>query len=178
MIFSKISFSVALSIIAILSGCSTSRFGKSDGNNIAEVFYPVQQVLEPKASDTLKSEMLSSSDYEKEYTQNDVQLTNFETPNDAIDLLSTSIAGVWNISIGGKSCRIATPRTKFGSGYRASPLNCPRIFAKVNSWAVKEKKLYFYDKSGSVVAVLYSFGRDYLEGRTLDNQQIILDRSF
>ncbi|CBI77055.1 Outer membrane lipoprotein [Bartonella clarridgeiae 73] len=176
MIFSKISFSIALSIIYILSGCSTSRFGKSNGNKIAEVFYPVQQLLEPTTSDTLKSEVLTPSGYEKEYAQNNTQLTDFEVPGNAVDLLPTSIAGVWNLYIGGKSCRIATPQTKFGSGYRASPLNCPRMFAKVNSWAVKEKKLYFYDRSGSIIAVLYSFGRDYLEGRMLDNQPVILDR--
>ncbi|WP_407965495.1 AprI/Inh family metalloprotease inhibitor [Bartonella sp. C271] len=176
MTFSKISFFVALSIIAILSGCSTSRFGKSDGNNIAEVFYPVQQLLEPEASDILKSEVLTSSSDEKEYTQNDAQLTRFEVPDNAIDLFPANIAGVWNLSIGGKSCRIATPQTKFGLGYRAGPLNCPRIFAKVNSWAVKGKKLYFYDRSGSVAAVLYSFGRDYFEGHTFDNQPVVLDR--
>ncbi|MCL6229077.1 AprI/Inh family metalloprotease inhibitor [Bartonella bilalgolemii] len=181
MTFSKISFFVALSIIAILSGCSTSRFGKSDRNNVAEVFYPVQQLLEPETSDTLtsdtlKSEVLTSSGYEKEYTQTDAQLTRFEVPDNAVDLLPANIGGVWNLSIGGKSCRIATPQTKFGLGYRAGPLNCPRIFAKVNSWAVKGKKLYFYDRSGSVAAVLYSFGRDSLEGHTFDNQPVVLDR--
>ncbi len=176
MTFPKISFFIVLFIIAILSGCASSQFGNSDGNNITEVFYPVQQLLEPETSDTLNSEVLTSSNYEKEYAQDDTQLTRFEVPDNAVDLFPTNIVGVWNLSIGNKSCRIATPQTKFGSGYRAGPLNCPRIFAKVNSWAVKEKKLYFYDRSGSVVAVLYSFGKDYLEGRTLDNQPVVLDR--
>ncbi|MDD9329888.1 MAG: AprI/Inh family metalloprotease inhibitor [Bartonella sp.] len=176
MTFLKISFFILLFIIAILSGCSNSQFGNSDGSNIAEFFYPVQQLLEPEISDTLNSEVLTSSSYEKEHTQNGTQLTHFEVPDNAVDLFPTNIAGVWNLSIGDKSCRIATPQTKFGSGYRAGPLNCPRIFAKVDSWAIKEKKLYFYDRSGSVIAVLYSFGKDYLEGRTLDNQPVVLDR--
>ncbi len=46
-------------------------------------------------------------------------------PASAPDLTPGSVAGVWNASLGGQSCKIATPQTKYGQGYRAGPLRCP-----------------------------------------------------
>ncbi|WP_208540804.1 MULTISPECIES: AprI/Inh family metalloprotease inhibitor [Bartonella] len=177
MIFSRISAFVALSAITILSGCSTSRFGNNDSGNAREVVYPVQQMLESvTASDLPEIETSVSSISESEYPSSEIQEASIELPSNTVDLFPASIAGVWNLSVNGKVCRIATPQTKFGQGYRAGPLLCPRIFSGVKSWAIKGKRLYFYDGSGHAVAAFYSPSGNYFEGRTFDNQLVFLSR--
>ncbi|WP_367717494.1 hypothetical protein AB2N04_05165 [Nitratireductor sp. GISD-1A_MAKvit] len=39
----------------------------------------------------------------------------------APEVSTGSVAGVWSVNVAGQSCRVATPQTKFGSGYRAGP---------------------------------------------------------
>ncbi|EJF91996.1 AprI/Inh family metalloprotease inhibitor [Bartonella melophagi] len=175
MIFSRISAFIALSAITILSGCSTSRFGNN--GNAREVVYPVQQMSESVIeSDLPEIETPVSSISESEYPSSEIQEANIELPGNTVDLFPASIAGVWNLSVNGKVCRIATPQTKFGQGYRAGPLLCPKIFSGVKSWAVKGKRLYFYDDSGHAVAAFYSTNENYFEGRTFDNQPVFLSR--
>ncbi|ENN90134.1 AprI/Inh family metalloprotease inhibitor [Bartonella bovis] len=177
MIFSRISTFIALSAIIILSGCSTSRFRNNDSSNAREVVYPVQQMSEfVTAADLPESETSTSSIDEREYSRSEIQEASIELPSNTVDLFPASIAGVWNLSINGKVCRIATPQTKFGQGYRAGPLLCPKTFSGVKSWAVKGKKLYFYDDSGAAIATFYSTSGDYFEGRTFDNQPVFLSR--
>ncbi|MBB5073729.1 hypothetical protein HNQ69_000855 [Bartonella callosciuri] len=181
MSFSKILFFVAMSTIILLGGCSTSRFDSDNSGHTSEVFYPLQQ-LPTEVMTEISSSRLSTSKaadvsrYEKEDSQSDRQIANLELPSNAIDLFPASIAGVWNLSVGGKVCRIATPQTKFGQGYRAGPLNCPGIVSQVNSWAIKGKKLYFYNNSGRVIVTLYSSNVDRFEGLTLDNYPVVLSR--
>ena len=79
---------------------------------------------------------------------------------------TASVAGVWNASVSGQSCRVATPQTKFGAGYRAGPLRCPAPVDGVKSWNVAGKQLSLYDESGSVVARLYSSGPEKFDGQT------------
>ncbi|WP_317992480.1 AprI/Inh family metalloprotease inhibitor [Bartonella gliris] len=180
MTFSKNSLFIVISIITLLSGCSTSRFDNNYEGNSLEVFYPLQQmpktVVMSDPSTFQASGAEDTSGYEKGDSRSDERMANLELPSSAIDLFPASIAGVWNLSVDGRVCRIATPQTKFGQGYRAGPLHCPGIVSRVNSWAVKGKKLYFYDRSGRIVVVLYSFNVDRFEGRTLDNQSVVLSR--
>ena len=43
--------------------------------------------------------------------------------------------------VSGQSCKVATPQTKFGAGYRAGPLRCPAPIDGVKSWNVAGKQL-------------------------------------
>ncbi|WP_019220966.1 AprI/Inh family metalloprotease inhibitor [Bartonella senegalensis] len=177
MTFSKKTFLIVISMITLLTGCSTSRFENNDGGGPLEVFYPVQSISVPQTmSDLSTSQTADASSYEKEDSQSDGRMANLEMPENAVDLFPASISGVWNLSIGGKVCRIATPQTKFGQGYRAGPLHCPGIVSQVNSWTVKGKRLYFYNKSGRIVVTLYSSNVDRFEGRTIDNYPVVLSR--
>ncbi len=181
MAFSKVSFFVALSTVMFLGGCSTTRFDGNDDGNALEVFYPSQQMTILEASDLSSTSSSISEDanapmYEKGDSQSDGRMASLELPSNATDLFPASIAGVWNLSMGGKVCRIATPQTKFGQGYRAGPLHCPGIASQVRSWAVKGKRLYFYNNFGRVILVFYSSNVDRFEGRTLDDHPVILSR--
>ncbi len=178
MIFSKKTFLIVISIITFLTGCSTSRFENNDRGGSLEFFYPVQSISVPQTMSDLSSSPQTTNTllYEKGDSQSDGQMANLELPGNAIDLFPASIAGVWNLSMGGKVCRIATPQTKFGQGYRAGPLHCPGIFSQVNSWTVKGKRLYFYNNSGRIVVTLYSSNVDRFEGYTLDGYPVVLSR--
>ncbi len=94
----------------------------------------------------------------------------------APDLTTANVAGVWNASVAGQSCRVATPQTKFGAGYRAGPLRCPAPVDGVKSWNVAGKQLSLYDESGSVVARLYSAGEGKFNGQTSTGLPISLSR--
>ncbi|EJF83409.1 hypothetical protein MCU_01094 [Bartonella elizabethae Re6043vi] len=181
MSFSKNSFFVAMSTVMLLGGCSITRFDSNDNSNALEVFYPSQQMTTLEVSDLSSasssvSEAANASMYEKGDSQSDGRMASLELPSNATDLFPASIAGVWNLSMGGKVCRIATPQTKFGQGYRAGPLHCPGIVSQVRSWAVKGKRLYFYNNYGRVIVALYSSNVDRFEGRTLDDHPVVLSR--
>ncbi|WP_026088176.1 AprI/Inh family metalloprotease inhibitor [Bartonella rattaustraliani] len=179
MSFSKTSFFVVISTATFLTGCLAPR----NDNNMG-VFYPVQQMStfevtsNPSSStyEEAKYEEANDSMYEQGDARSDGQMAHLEISANAIDLFPASIAGVWNLSIGGKSCRIATPQTKFGQGYRAGPLHCPGIISQVNSWAIRGKRLYFYNNSGRVIVAFYSSSVDRFEGRTLDGAPVVLSR--
>ena len=92
------------------------------------------------------------------------------------DVTIGSVAGVWNASVSGQSCRVATPQTKFGQGFRAGPLRCPAPIDGVKSWNVAGKQLSLYDEGGSVVARLYSSGPEKFDGQTSTGLPISLTR--
>lgn len=94
----------------------------------------------------------------------------------APDVSPGSVAGVWSASIGGQACKIATPQTKYGSGYRAGPLKCPEPIAGVKSWSAAGKQLVLYDANGSPVARLYQSGAGRFDGQTTGGQPISLTR--
>ncbi|PZO81853.1 MAG: hypothetical protein DI629_03155 [Mesorhizobium amorphae] len=94
----------------------------------------------------------------------------------APDVTVSSVAGVWNASVSGQSCRVATPQTKFGQGFRAGPLRCPAPFDGVKSWNVAGKQLTFYDANGSVLASLFSSGAEKFDGQTASGLPISLSR--
>lgn len=94
----------------------------------------------------------------------------------APEITAGGVAGVWNASVAGQSCRVATPQTKFGQGYRAGPLRCPAPLDGVKSWNVNGKQLALYDDGGNVLARLYSSGPEKFDGQTASGQPISLSR--
>lgn len=86
------------------------------------------------------------------------------------------VAGVWNVSVAGQSCRLATPRTKFGQGYRAAPLRCPAPLDGVKSWAVQGSQVVLYDQNGSQVASLNSSGPEKFDGTSSTGSPVSLTR--
>lgn len=97
-------------------------------------------------------------------------------PQNAPDVSTGSVAGVWNASVSGQSCRIATPQTRFGQGFRAGPLRCPAPLDGVKSWNVEGKQLSLYDGNGGVLARLYSAGGNRFDGQTSSGQPVSLSR--
>jgi hypothetical protein len=87
-----------------------------------------------------------------------------------------AVAGVWNVSVAGQSCRVATPRTKFGQGFRAAPLRCPAPLDSVKSWAVSGGQVVFYNDGGSQVASLSSTGPEKFDGSTSTGSPVSLTR--
>jgi Protease inhibitor Inh len=85
------------------------------------------------------------------------------------------VAGVWNVSLAGQSCKVATPQTKFGQGFRAGPLKCPAEMANVKSWNVAGKQLVMYDEGGATIARLYSTGNGF-SGQTAGGAPISFSR--
>lgn len=94
----------------------------------------------------------------------------------APDISAGSVAGVWNASVAGQTCRVATPQTRFGQGFRAGPLRCPAPLDGVKSWNVTGKQLALYDEGGNVLARLYSTGGEAFSGQTTSGQAISLSR--
>ncbi|WP_265517739.1 protease inhibitor Inh/omp19 family protein [Nitratireductor luteus] len=94
----------------------------------------------------------------------------------APEITAGSVAGVWSVSVAGENCRVATPQTKFGQGFRAGPLRCPAPMDGVKSWNVAGNQLAFYDESGQVLARLYSTGSENFSGQTTNGQPISLNR--
>jgi Protease inhibitor Inh len=92
------------------------------------------------------------------------------------DVSPGSVAGVWNANVGGQSCRIATPQTSFGPGFRAAPLGCPAPVAGLKAWAAKGKQLVLFDENGAQIASLYSSGGSKFDGQTTDGKPISLTR--
>jgi hypothetical protein len=104
------------------------------------------------------------------------QTASLEPPATAEDLTPAKIGGVWNASLSGQTCKIATPQTKFGQGYRAGPVKCPAELANLKSWSVSGKQLVLYDANGGTLAQLYSSGGDRFDGQTTSGQPISLSR--
>ncbi|HTV68043.1 MAG TPA: protease inhibitor Inh/omp19 family protein [Rhizobiaceae bacterium] len=97
-------------------------------------------------------------------------------PAGAADVSATAVAGVWNASVSGQSCKVATPQTKFGSGFRAGPLRCPAPLDGVKSWNVAGKQLTLYDESGGTLARLYSSSPERFDGQTETGLPVSLSR--
>jgi hypothetical protein len=91
-------------------------------------------------------------------------------------ITTATVAGVWSASVSGQSCRVATPQTKYGAGYRAGPLRCPAPIDGVKSWNVSGNQLSLYDEGGSVIARLQSSGEGKFDGQTSTGLPISLSR--
>ena len=94
----------------------------------------------------------------------------------APDVTAGNVAGVWSASVAGQNCKVATPQTKFGQGFRAGPLHCPAPLDGVKSWNVAGKQLTLYDANGGQIASLYASGAGKFDGQTASGQPISLSR--
>jgi hypothetical protein len=92
------------------------------------------------------------------------------------DVTVGSVAGVWSVSSGGQSCKVATPQTKYGQGFRAGPLKCPGEMGNVKSWNVAGKQLVFYDENGGTLARLYQSPSGGFDGQTSGGTSVSLTR--
>lgn len=128
------------------------------------------------ASDTIK-EIPDSQDDKNPLQSSPQEATLFAAaPPSALALGPLAVAGVWQVSTPNASCRIATPQTKFGRGFRAAPLHCPPEIAQITSWGIDSRHLQFYDKNGKTIASLYSQTQGHFYGKTLLGTPLHLDR--
>lgn len=167
----------------LMAGCQSSRFGNLDTVSPA----PPPSPLQAAPAGSVQKGNLTAPDVSQYPTAptdsmsggvpgaGGTQVASLP-PETAPTLTAGSVAGVWNASLGGQSCKIATPQTKFGQGYRAGPLRCPGELANLASWAVNGKQLTLYDGSGSTVASLYSSGASRFDGQTSGGQSLSLSR--
>jgi Protease inhibitor Inh len=169
---------LAVSLAALVaSGCSTSRFSSLGGDQPAPLEaapagkVTANQLPPPAAPGTTDPSQFPNA------PQNQVaSLPPGEAPAGAADLTAASVAGVWNASVSGQSCKVATPQTKFGSGFRAGPLHCPAPIDGIKSWNVAGKQLTLYDENGGTLARLYSSGGEKFDGQTSNGLPISLTR--
>jgi hypothetical protein len=179
MTFSK-SGLVAISLAALaISGCSSTRFSSMDNAQPAPLpAAPSGSVtsnqLPPPAAPGAATD---PSQFPTAPQNTQVAALPAEgAPAGAPDLTASAVAGVWNVSVAGQSCKVATPQTKFGQGFRAGPLHCPAPMDGVKSWNVSGKQLTLYGQDGGTLARLYSSGAEKFDGQTSNGQPISLTR--
>ena len=171
---------VAVSVMAIFAaGCSSTRFSSMNTQPEPLQAAPAGQVNSSALPPPVSPGPTDPASFpEAPGTSTDVgSITPGADPAaSAPELTTASVAGVWNASVSGQSCRVATPQTKFGAGYRAGPLRCPAPVDGVKSWNVAGNQLSLYDESGGVVARLYSSGPEKFNGQTSTGLPISLYR--
>jgi hypothetical protein len=172
---------IAVSMAALLAaGCSSSRFSSQD--TTPEPLTPApagtvtgDQLPPPTGPGTADGSQFPAAPG----TTTDVAAIPPATaapPPNAPDVTASSVAGVWNATVSGQSCKVATPQTKFGAGFRAGPLRCPAPLDGVKSWNVTGKQLALYDADGGVLARLYSSGAERFDGQTETGVPVSLNR--
>jgi len=172
----------ALSMAAIaLGGCSSTRFSSMDSAQPAPLpAAPSGSVLSSQLPPPAQPGPTDPSQFPAAPGGGDTQMAALPPagapPAGAADLTPSSVAGVWNVSVSGQSCKVATPQTKFGSGYRAGPLHCPPPIDGIKSWNVAGKQLTLFDGDGGTLARLYSSGGEKFDGQTSSGQPISLTR--
>jgi len=167
---------ISIGAALLLAGCDSARFNTPYQTTAYQ--RPSQQVGSAPREQISQSQ-LPPLDESYDYPQNPAtgeQMAALETPGNALELSTASIAGVWQASVDGMPCQIATPMTKFGQGYRAGPMRCPAALASVNVWNVEGRELVFYNREGAPQATLYSTNGSSFIGRSQDGAQIILTR--
>ena len=179
--FSRSGMLVATSFLALaLAGCQSDRFSRVDTRPAPLSAAPAGSVtagqlpppVQPGTTDPSQFPVAPGADG---MPQDDgTQVAALE--QNAADITAGGVAGVWNASVAGQSCRVATPQTRFGQGFRAGPLRCPAPLDGVKSWNVAGKQLALYDESGGILARLYSSGSNRFEGQTSNGQPISLSR--
>jgi hypothetical protein len=174
MALTKSSAAMAALLALALAGCQSSRMGSVDTQPAP---------LTPAPAGTVEGKPLpppaGPDTFPKPPAGQDVASlppASATPPANAPDVTVANVAGVWNVNVGGQSCRVATPQTKFGSGYRAGPLRCPAPVDGVKSWNVAGKQLTLFDESGGTLARLYSSGDGRFDGQTSSGQPISLSR--
>ena len=158
-----------------LSGCTSQRFSSVNTPPPSTVAQP----LEPAPAGTVTAGQLPAPGAPGAFPPaptGPAAPAPVQVAANAIDLTPTSIAGVWNAMVAGQGCKVATPQTKFGAGYRAGPLRCPAPVDGVKSWNVGGKQLTLYDQDGGTLARLYSSGGEKFNGQTSNGLPISLSR--
>ena len=180
--FTKGGVLVATSFLALaLAGCQSDRFSRVDTRPAPLPAAPAGTVTAGQLPPPAQPGVTDPSQFPEapataEGTQpgDGTQIAALE--QNAADISAGGVAGVWNASVSGQSCRVATPQTRFGQGFRAGPLRCPAPLDGVKSWNVAGKQLALYDESGNVLARLYSSGSNRFDGQTSNGQPISLSR--
>ncbi len=171
---------LAVSLAALIaSGCSTSRFSSMDDQQPAPLQpAPAGQVTGNQLPPPATPGATDPSQFPTAPANTQVASLppDGSAPAGATDLTAASVAGVWNASVSGQSCKVATPQTKFGAGFRAGPLHCPAPIDGIKSWNVAGKQLALYDADGGVLARLYSSGAERFDGQTQSGVPISLSR--
>jgi len=175
MYFTKITLMGLMGTSLLLAGCESARFGTPYQNQTYQ--RPVQIGAAPVGRISQSQLPPADGAYETgQYPVEGEQVAALETPGNAMEVSAGSIAGVWQASVDGMPCQIATPMTKFGQGYRAGPMRCPAALAQVNMWNVQGRELIFYNREGTPQATLYSTNGTSFIGRSLNGAQITLTR--
>ena len=185
MTYSKIGLAAAALAALFASGCSSTRMASMDSTQ------PAPLEAAPSGSVTSKQQLppptgpgaadpsqfpAAPAGSSSGGTQMASLPPDGSAPAGASDLTAASVAGVWNVNVAGQSCKVATPQTKFGQGYRAGPLHCPAPVDGIKSWNVSGKQLTLYDQNGGTLARLYSSGGSKFDGQTSNGQPISLTR--
>jgi len=173
MVFSRGSL-LAVSLAALMAaGCSSQRFSSIDTQ---------PEPLTPAPAGTVNNQQLPPpTGPQTPPPGTDVAsvpppTVSTEPPANAGEVTVASVAGGWNATVQGQSCKIATPQTKFGAGFRAGPLHCPPPLDGIKSWNVAGKQLALYDDGGGVLARLYSTAGERFDGQTSGGLPISLSR--
>lgn len=175
---------LAATVLALaLAGCQSERFSQLDTRGPAPA--PLQGApagtvtsgqLPPPAQPGMTDPSQFPAAPGSDLTQQGTTQMASAPPQGAAEITTGSVAGVWNASVSGQSCRIATPQTRFGQGYRAGPLRCPAPLDGVKSWNVSGSQLALYNDNGDVLARLYSSGGERFDGQTSTGQPVSLSR--
>lgn len=172
---------LGLAAATILAGCQSSRFDTMASNTPQQMApapiraAPTSSVQSGALNDINASQFPANPNDMNTQPQGNTQVASLP-PATSVDLTPGKVAGVWNASLAGQSCKVATPQTKFGQGFRAGPLRCPGELANLSSWAVNGKQLMLYDANGGTVASLYSSADGRFDGQTSGGQPITLSR--
>lgn len=171
----------ATSLMAlVLAGCQSDRFSRIDSRPAPLPAAPAGTVTAGQLPPPVQPGTTDPSQFPEapgtagNEPADGTQIAALE--QNAADISAGSVAGVWNATISGQSCRVATPQTRFGQGFRAGPLRCPAPLDGVKSWNVSGKQLALYDEGGNVLARLYSSGGSRFDGQTSSGQPVSLSR--
>ena len=168
---------VAVPVLALLlSGCSSSRFSSADSRPAPLQPAPSGTVTATALPPPVQPGTTDPSQFPEPPATTDIAAVSAAADPAAPDLTAGSVAGVWNATVSGQTCKVATPQTKFGQGYRAGPLRCPPPIDNVKSWNVAGKQLTLYDQDGGTLARLYSSSATKFDGQTSNGQPISLSR--
>lgn len=177
---------LAAAIFALaLAGCQSDRFGALETRQPAPLSAaPAGSVTASQLPPPVQPGTTDPSQFPEAPTTGDPalgadglgQTAALDPGASAPAITAGSVAGVWNASVSGQSCRVATPQTRFGQGYRAGPLRCPAPLDGVKSWNVTGNQLALYDDNGGILARLYASGGERFDGQTASGQPITLSR--
>ena len=180
MTFSKPIVLCGLAAVLALAGCQSERFSSVDTRPAPLPPAPAGAVTASQLPAPAAPAATSPSGFPEAPTAPgaaaDPTQIAAAPPPDAPEVTTGSVAGVWNASVAGQTCRVATPQTKFGQGFRAGPLRCPAPLDGVKSWNVSGQQLALYDEGGAVLARLYSSGQSRFDGQTSSGLPISLSR--